>query len=784
MKRLIQVSILLLMSSISYTQTTSTITDPRDGQSYKIVKIGDQWWMAENLRASIYNNGDPIPNVTDNTVWDNLTSSAYCWYDNNESTYKNPYGALYNWYAVNNARLCPVGWHVPTDEEWTILTTFLGGEIDAGGKLKEAGTDHWTNPNDGATNEVGFSALPGGYRTPNFSFGNIGLAGYWWSSSEDENSWGFSRSMGYDISFVSRNWGLKTIGTSVRCVKSEFVQGVPGQIIDKSITLTQDIGPSSGPGLIIAGSNVTVDGEGYKILGNGTDDGVILDNVNQVKVINLFVSGFEKGIVIKSGNANEVVANEVHDNNIGVSLFNGATRSSVKHNIIRDNQIGISSLSEGNNIFYNIIFGNNTQIQDGGGNLWTNLTENVGNFWSNYWGNDDGSNNRVKGDFIGDTDLPHEGVDYAPLLDPSIPEKFGSYLCADWWLYYRGGWSPVNIQLTDHSGKAISKELNQIGLNAFYAEDNQHSPGHKLVQILVHRPCPGTNPEGIYSFQMTGLDALTYSLDWGVSERGVRKLYYSVKNVPLKASEVRKVDTDIQESVSPGGVINVIPSRIVDIDIKPGDNINSINNKAKGVIPVAIMGRADFDVKTIDPGTVKLEGLPVNIPGGSNKLQSHYEDVNKDGYVDLVVQIDGGNRNFKVGSTIATLIGNLKSAYGGWKIDGQDNICFVSPQGNKEISSIQDENYTLETQFELFQNYPNPFTNFTTILFVLPEDSKVVIEVYDIMGKKVTTLINENLSSGYHKVEFESKNLKEGTYTYRISSGKYQCAKNMIHIRE
>ena len=116
-----------------------------------------------NLKTTKYNDGTSIPNVTNDTSWSNLTTGAYCWY-NNDVSYKNPYGALYNWYAVNTGKLAPKGWHVPSDAEWTTLITYLGGESIAGGKLKEAGTTHWLSPNTEATNSTGFSALPGGRR--------------------------------------------------------------------------------------------------------------------------------------------------------------------------------------------------------------------------------------------------------------------------------------------------------------------------------------------------------------------------------------------------------------------------------------------------------------------------------------------------------------------------------------------------------------------------------------------------------------------------------------------
>ena len=118
-----------------------------DGNNYLTVTIGTQIWMAENLRTTKYNDGTAIPLVTDNTTWANLTTPAYCWYNNDAKTNGSTYGALYNWYSVNTKKLCPTGWHVPNDTEWTTLTTYLGGTAVAGGKLKETGTAHWYSPN-------------------------------------------------------------------------------------------------------------------------------------------------------------------------------------------------------------------------------------------------------------------------------------------------------------------------------------------------------------------------------------------------------------------------------------------------------------------------------------------------------------------------------------------------------------------------------------------------------------------------------------------------------------
>ena len=150
----------------------ANITDV-EGNSYKTVTIGTQTWMAENIKVSKYSDGTTIPNITDNTQWQNDTSGAWSYY-NNDAANNTKYGKLYNWYAVSktsngNKNVCPTGWHVPTDAEWTVLIDYLGGETVAGSKMKEVGTTSWNIPNTDATNTSLFSALPGGSRG---SFGN------------------------------------------------------------------------------------------------------------------------------------------------------------------------------------------------------------------------------------------------------------------------------------------------------------------------------------------------------------------------------------------------------------------------------------------------------------------------------------------------------------------------------------------------------------------------------------------------------------------------------------
>jgi uncharacterized protein (TIGR02145 family) len=190
-----------------------------DGNTYKTIQIGNQTWMAENLKTTRYNDGTEIPFVPDNISWYNLTTPAYCWNIYDEASTKSPFGALYNWYSINSGKLCPAGWHVPTDAEWTTLTTSLGESV-AGGKLKETGTTHWTNPNVGASNQTGFTALPGGGRDyDGGSFVYIEYNGVWWSSTEGSADYAWGRNISYYYSDVLRGYYRKKMGFSVRCLK-------------------------------------------------------------------------------------------------------------------------------------------------------------------------------------------------------------------------------------------------------------------------------------------------------------------------------------------------------------------------------------------------------------------------------------------------------------------------------------------------------------------------------------------------------------------------------------
>jgi uncharacterized protein (TIGR02145 family) len=218
--------------SFKTTDSTGTMTDI-DGNIYQTVKIGDQWWMAENLKVTHYRNGQHIPVVTDSIAWGLLSSGAYCEYDNDTGNAV-VYGRLYNGYAVEDIRgIAPVGWHVPADSEWKQLEMYLGMSqaesdginwrgTDEGGKLKESGTDHWISPNAGASNESGFTALPGGSRVGTSSlYYSISEYALFWSSTSYEwsMSYAYSRHLGSAYSNIMRTWNSKIDGLSVRCVR-------------------------------------------------------------------------------------------------------------------------------------------------------------------------------------------------------------------------------------------------------------------------------------------------------------------------------------------------------------------------------------------------------------------------------------------------------------------------------------------------------------------------------------------------------------------------------------
>lgn len=211
------------MSSANFNPdiTYGTIVDI-DGNTYRTVTIGNQEWMAENLRTTRYRNGEPIALVTSNSEWAALTSAAYSSYENQEDIDAlATNGLLYNWFAVSdNQNIAPEGWHVATQSDWETLIDHLGSAAIAGGKMKESGNSHWNSPNSGAVNSSGLTALPSGRREfVDGSFINSGYNGFWWTSSAYNPDYSWYYQLNYDTENIIAANFHKQYGFSVRCVK-------------------------------------------------------------------------------------------------------------------------------------------------------------------------------------------------------------------------------------------------------------------------------------------------------------------------------------------------------------------------------------------------------------------------------------------------------------------------------------------------------------------------------------------------------------------------------------
>lgn len=198
-----------------------------EGNSYTVVTIGTQKWLVENLRTTKYNDGADIPGLTVDNEWVAATTGAYCWYENN-SAYKSTYGALYNWFAASSGKLCPAGWHVPSKAEYETLILGQGGDVVAGGSLKEKGLAHWYDPNAGANNLSGFKALPGGQRVVSdygtgVSFDGLKARGLWWSATPYTYPTSVPHAYYLNMWFDNTEAGFgsrpRPSGMSVRCIK-------------------------------------------------------------------------------------------------------------------------------------------------------------------------------------------------------------------------------------------------------------------------------------------------------------------------------------------------------------------------------------------------------------------------------------------------------------------------------------------------------------------------------------------------------------------------------------
>jgi len=264
---------------ITFTTYKSDAIQDADGNYYNIVTIGNQAWLAENLRTTKYNDDTDIPLVNDPEVWQTLATPAYTWYDYDEAGNKNIYGGLYNWYTVNTGKICPAGWHVPGDEEWKELEMFLGmsqeqadafgsrGTNNEGGRLKETGMEHWLSPNTGATDEFVYTALPGGNRDISGIFYLKSYMALWWSSSLNSSDIPIYRGLSYNDGKIERAGTHLEDGFSVRCLKDP---GAPTVTTKEPRSVTKTSAESGGIVKIDGGSPIISRGVCWSISPNPT----------------------------------------------------------------------------------------------------------------------------------------------------------------------------------------------------------------------------------------------------------------------------------------------------------------------------------------------------------------------------------------------------------------------------------------------------------------------------------------------------------------------------------
>lgn len=212
--------VFLALWALFTTRTNAQYITDYDGNEYDTISIGTQVWMKQNLKVTHYNDGTPIPNVSDSTAWAGLTSGARCYFNNDSVTFDSVYGALYNWYVATNPNICPSGWHISTNAEWLQVEIALGGDAVAGGEMKEAGTLHWLSPNTGATNNSGYTGLPGGLRDANSNYNYVSENGLWWTKSSYNTTLAWSTYLWYLNTGVDHNPTPKKMGLSIRCIKS------------------------------------------------------------------------------------------------------------------------------------------------------------------------------------------------------------------------------------------------------------------------------------------------------------------------------------------------------------------------------------------------------------------------------------------------------------------------------------------------------------------------------------------------------------------------------------
>jgi uncharacterized protein (TIGR02145 family) len=758
-------------------QPIDTIIDPRDGQVYKIVQIGEQWWMAENLSAISYSDGTPLVNGTGaGDITGDLTTKYYFWFNDDSSTYAGTYGALYTWAAaMNDAEstidnpsnvlgVCPTGWHLPSDNEWKELEMFLGMSqedadiqgyrgTDEGGKLKESGYDHWLYPNLGSTNSSGFNALPGSGRG-----GFIGYNALWWTATEYSNIQAWSRSLLYESSFITRYEEYKFNAYSIRCVKN-FEKVVPptifinyiSNITDSSALVESKITMHGGSKIISKGvcwntmSNPTTENS---LTDEGTDIGIFISSIKDLSPdTKYYIRAYASNIAGTSYSKEFVfITDSLIENPIdSITDIDGNIYPTVKigNQIWMTKNLTVTKYNEGTLI---PIINDNTE--------WTNL------------------NYGAYSDYNNDTNLSAE---YGRLYNFYVADNPLNVCPIGWHIPTHEEW----ITLVEYLGgeNIAGGKLKESGFTHW------RSPNTGATNATGFTALPGgyrSALSGAYSYLMDGgyywsstSVGISNEFGWG------RYFFYQYQDASAFTSDKNtgnsirclKSNCNIQiydsiigtscHQTSDGEIILTVVGGNPPYDIlwSNGDTTTTCTNLSAGTYSAVIYDInkcTTFYSGTItEPDTIKVNG----ITGPSQVIENETAAYSVENKVNTIYEwiITGGDIISGQGTNLVNILWGTANTCTVSVIVSDLNYCY-SDSAQIEVNIVETGfGKTKENELTI---YPNPLSDQTIIKFNNPEGSQYKLYIMDLSGK-VCRIVDDITTSEY---VLEKGDLKQGFY--------------------